>query len=96
MGMDRLFAGNMTQVARLSVAAGSLVKGLIMELERRDIYIKLHSATAGGHKVQYQVLVGKPALVKRLATALGLDHISPFTRQSKPAPSSAHKGSRAG
>ena len=77
--MDRLFVGNMTQVARLAVAAGSLVKGLIMELERRDTYIRLLCATASGHKVQYQVLVGESALVKRLATALGLEHVSPST-----------------
>jgi hypothetical protein len=79
--MDRLFTGNMTQIARLSVAAGSLVKGLIMELERRDIYIRLLCAAKGGHKVQYQILVGKEGLVKRLAAALGLEHLTPSTLQ---------------
>jgi hypothetical protein len=81
MEMDRLFTGNMTQIARLAVAAGSLVKGLIMELERRDTYIRLHSAVSGGHKVQYQILVGNEALVKRLAKALGIEHQSPSTLQ---------------
>jgi hypothetical protein len=79
--MDRLFTGNMTQIARLSVAAGSLVKGLIMELERRDTYVRLFNAVTGGHKIRYQLLVGKEGLVKRLATALGLDHRSPSTLQ---------------
>ncbi|MHC4435080.1 MAG: peptidoglycan recognition protein family protein [Planctomycetota bacterium] len=77
--LDRLFAGNMTQVAKLSVAAASLVKGLLMELERRDTYIRLYSGAAGGHKVQYHILVGNPALVKRLASAFGIEHVSPST-----------------
>ncbi|MFC1640169.1 N-acetylmuramoyl-L-alanine amidase [Gemmatimonadota bacterium] len=77
--MDRVFEGNMRLIGKMAVGAGSMVKGLIMELERRDTYIRLHSVETGGHKVRYHLLVGKEGLVKRLAAALGLQHVTPST-----------------
>jgi len=79
--LDHLFAANIEQIRKMAVSAGSLVKGLIMELERRDIYIRLYGAAVGGHKVEYKMVIGKPGLVKRLATALGMEHVSPSVLQ---------------
>jgi hypothetical protein len=83
---DRLFESNIDQVSTLSVAAGSLVKGLILELERRDTYIRLFYAEPGGHRVEYEFLTGRKEeyefltgrkeLVKRLATAFGFQRVT--------------------
>ena len=74
--LERLFESNAEQIAALSVAAGSLVKGLIMELERRDTYIRLFYAERGGHRVEYEFLTGKQDLVKGLATAFGFERVT--------------------
>jgi hypothetical protein len=71
--LERLFASNVHQIRTLSVAAGSLVKGLVMELERRDTYIRLYYAEPNGNGVEYEFLTGNEELVKRLATALGIE-----------------------
>jgi len=71
--LERLFASNVEQIRTLAVAAGSLVKGLVLELERRDTYIRLYYAEPGGHRVEYEFLSGNEELVKRLATALGIE-----------------------
>jgi hypothetical protein len=46
----------MLQVDQLNVSAGSLVKALVMELERHGTHIRLHSPTRGGHRVDYAVV----------------------------------------
>ena len=42
--IDELFLHNIQEINRMNIAAGSLVKALIMELERRNIYFKLNQA----------------------------------------------------
>jgi hypothetical protein len=74
--LDALFESNIAQIANMSVAAGSSVKGLIMELGRRDTHIRLTAAEAGGHKVKYELVTGSGQLVKRIATALGFERVA--------------------
>lgn len=77
--IDRLFDSNVQQINVMNVAAGSLVKGLIMELERngRNTYIRLHDATNGGHNVSYDLVQGDVDLVLRLARSLGFEEVTP-------------------
>ena len=74
--LDALFDSNILQIVKLAVAAGSLVKGLIMELERRDTYIRLFDAAPGGHRVEYKLVAGNQVIVKRLASAFGLERVT--------------------
>jgi len=71
-GLEKLFVANMTELNKMHVPAGSMVKGLIMELERggRSTYIRLHDAVAGGHGVQYDFVQGRRDLVGRVGRAL--------------------------
>lgn len=71
--VEVLFESNVQEIHRMSVAAGSMVKGLIMELERagRNTFIRLHGAAAGGHTVDYEFLQGDRSLVGRIGRALG-------------------------
>lgn len=75
---DELFEHNIQQINVMNVAAGSMVKGLIMELERgdRDTYIRLRDAVAGGHKVNYDFIKGDPGLVFRIAHAFGFKTVT--------------------
>lgn len=68
-----LFNQNMMELNKMDVAAGSMVKGLVMELERknRSTYIRLHDAEDDGHIIFYNFLEGKKDLVMRIAGALG-------------------------
>lgn len=70
---DALFAHNLEQIDQMNVAAGSMVKGLIMELERgsRDTFIRLRDPDVGGHGVSYDFMKGDPGLVGRIGRALG-------------------------
>jgi N-acetyl-anhydromuramyl-L-alanine amidase AmpD len=69
--LDELFRHNVEQIHRLYVPAGSVLKGLIMELARRDTYIRLLNPAPGGHLVEYEFVQGTRALVERIARALG-------------------------
>jgi len=81
LNMDELFEHNIQQINIMNVAAGSMVKGLIMELERsnRDTYIKLKNPVAGGHKVNYDFVKGDPGLVFRVANAFGFKTVTADT-----------------
>lgn len=70
---EKLFEENVQQINRMNVAAGSMVKGLIMELKRgdRNTYIRLRDAEANGHTVGYDFIQGEKDLVGRIARALG-------------------------
>lgn len=70
--LDALFTHNMTELNKLKPAAGSLVKCLLMELERdtRATHIRLYDAQPGGHRVKYAFVRGRADLVGRLARAL--------------------------
>ncbi len=68
-----LFAHNIEQIRQMNIAAGSMVKGLIMELERgaRDTFIRLRDPDPGGHGVSYDFVRGDRSLVGKIARALG-------------------------
>ncbi len=69
----RLYEENVRELDRMNVAAASVVKGLIMELERhgRATYIRLGNAAPRGHTVEYTLVQGDRHLVSAVATALG-------------------------
>lgn len=68
-----LFTHNIEQINQMNVAAGSMVKGLIMELERgaRDTFIRLRDPEQGGHGISYDFVRGDHALVGKIARSLG-------------------------
>lgn len=76
--IDELFEHNVQQLNTMNIAAGSMVKGLIMELQRgdRNTYIKLKKAVADGHKVNYEFIKGDPGLVFRIANAFGFKTVT--------------------
>ncbi len=76
--LDQLFKDNIKQINQMNVAAGSMLKGLIMELERgeRGTYIKLSNAVTDGHAVDYEFVQGDRTLVARIARALGFRTIT--------------------
>lgn len=78
MDKDRLFESNIQQINIMNVAAGSMVKGLLMELERdtRNTYIRLHDAVPNGHAVSYDFVQGDAGLVFRVARALGFKEVT--------------------
>jgi N-acetyl-anhydromuramyl-L-alanine amidase AmpD len=79
--IDELFDHNVLELNKMDVAAGSMVKGLIMELERgdRNTYIKLRDAEAEGHTICYDFLEGDKSLVKRIGGALGFKKVTKDT-----------------
>ena len=76
--IEELFQHNVQQIDRMNVAAGSMVKGLIMELERknRGTYIRLRNPAPGGHTVEYDFVSGDRSLVGRVARALGFRSVT--------------------
>lgn len=76
--IQQLFNQNTGELDRMSVAAGSMVKGLIMELAdgNRKTYIRLRNPVVGGHKVEYDFVQGDRTLVGRLARALGFQSVT--------------------
>lgn len=76
--IEQLFAANVEQINQMYVAAGSMVKGLIMELARdnRNTYIKLRDAVPNGHVVYYDFVQGDKTLVFRVARALGFKEVT--------------------
>lgn len=76
--IDALFEHNVRQIDVMHVPAGSMVKGLIMELERggRSTYIRLFDAVPGGHAVSYEHVQGDRSLVGRIARALGFASVT--------------------
>jgi hypothetical protein len=71
-----LFQHNAAQIDQLYVPAGSMVKGLIMELERRDTYIRLDNPAPGGRMVEYHIVQGVKSLVERIGRALGFKAVT--------------------
>jgi len=74
--LEILFDLNALVLGSLDVAAGSLVKTLLKELERRDVYLELNDAEPDGHVVRYQVLQGDAGEVARLGQALGFKRVT--------------------
>ena len=71
--LDQLFENNAKELNQMDIAAGSLVKALLLELERgnRHAYIRLRNPVKDGHTIEYDLVEGDPAVVKRLARVLG-------------------------
>ena len=74
--IEALFQENVRRIDAMHVAAGSLVKALIMELERRRIYVRLGEPKAGAHSIGYEVVRGDRRDIPRLARALGFESVS--------------------
>lgn len=75
---DELFENNVNEINKMNISAGSLIKDLIMELERdnRNTYIKLHDAVPDGHVVHYTLATGDQNLVTNIAHALGFKNVT--------------------
>jgi N-acetylmuramoyl-L-alanine amidase-like protein len=78
LAIQQLFQSNASVINAMNVSAGSMVKGLIMELERnnRATYIRLRDPVAGGHAVGYDLVQGDAKLVERIAKALGFKSVT--------------------
>jgi hypothetical protein len=69
--IEALESHNTRRLDRLPVAAGSLVKTLLMELERRHVYLRLRTPAPDARAVRYDVVRGDHGEVARLGRALG-------------------------
>lgn len=85
--ISQLFEDNVRQIDAMHVAAGSMVKGLIMELakDQRATYIRLRDAAPGGHTVRYDFVQGQRDLVGRVARALGFKAVTDSTLEVRSA-----------
>jgi len=77
--VESLFRDNVDLLAVLDPAAGSLVKALLMELERRRTFLRLHDPTPDGHTIGFTLVHGDRRAVGRLATALGFAAVTDDT-----------------
>ena len=67
--LEALWENNVHQIVQMHLMAGSMVKQVLLELKKRDTYIRLRDAH--GHTVSYDMVEGDPNLVIGLAMALG-------------------------
>ncbi|HLB37179.1 MAG TPA: N-acetylmuramoyl-L-alanine amidase [Gemmatimonadales bacterium] len=74
--IESLFARNVGHLNRMDAAAGSLVKALLMELERRQTYLRLEMPEEGAHAIRYDVIQGDRRRVPPLARALGFKNMT--------------------
>ncbi len=65
--LDMLFAQNVRVLDDMDVAAASLVKALLMELERRDTHIRIANPEPAGHRVEYAFVKGVRKLIGQVA-----------------------------
>ena len=71
-----LFERNARRLDRMDTAAGSLVKNLLMELERRSTYLELDTPDTGSHTIDYELLEGDRAVLEEIAEALGFKQVT--------------------
>jgi len=74
--IDALFQHNARRIDLLDVAVGSLVKHLLMELERRDTYVELETPESDAHDVGYDLIRGDRAALNRIARSLGFERVT--------------------
>ncbi len=74
--IETLFAGNVRRLNRMDTAAGSLVKALMMELERRGTYLRLEEPKADAHAIGFRLVQGDRGQVAPLAKALGFKNVT--------------------
>jgi hypothetical protein len=76
LDISLLFDRNTRRLDRMETAAGSLVKNLMMELERRGVYLKLAEPAIGSHAIEYDISQGDREQVALLAHALGFKTVT--------------------
>ena len=71
---DALFEQNVQVINQMDVAAGSMIKHVVHDLDRRgrNTYIALHDPAPDGHSVDYDFLEGDETLIGRIGRSLGL------------------------
>jgi hypothetical protein len=74
--IETLFAHNAERLNAMDVSAGSLVKALIMELERRGTYLRLGTPAPHSHQIGYELVQGDHRHVPSLARALGFKTVT--------------------
>jgi hypothetical protein len=74
--IEALFHRNVRRLDRMDVAAGSLVKALMMELDRRRTYVELNTPDPGAHDIGYDLVHGDAQDVSRVAKALGFERVT--------------------
>jgi len=74
--VEALFDHNTRRLDRMPVAAGSLVKTLLMELGRRHVYVELDTPAPDARTIGYAVAQGDVSEVSRLARALGFQNVT--------------------
>ena len=75
---DKLFENNVQEINKMNIAAGSMVKGLIMALDdkNRNTFIKLRDAVNNGHLVFYDFVSGNRKLVIDAANSQGFKKVT--------------------
>jgi hypothetical protein len=74
---EALYKRNVRRLNRMDVAAASLVKNLMMELERRDAYLEFDTPQSGSHTIDYQLLdQSDRAVLEEIAEALGFKEVT--------------------
>lgn len=69
--INQLYEHNIHQIEQMDVAAGSMVKNLILKAERNDVgYVKLSSAN--GHTAHYEIIEGTVENWSIVSSSLGL------------------------
>ena len=63
---------NISEIDKLNIASGSMIKALIQGIEKNGIYIRLSNATKEGHKIDYEHIKGDKKTFDTIAKALGL------------------------
>ncbi len=76
--IQALLTHNAGQINEMDVAAGSVVKSMIVVLEShgRDTYIRLKDPVPGGHIVHYEFVEGDETLIKRAGDHLGFKNVT--------------------
>ena len=70
---NQLFNHNMEELNKLNVAAGSMIKALLIGIESNgSTYIRLSNAQQSGNKVDYAYMEGDETMVEKIGRALGL------------------------
>jgi hypothetical protein len=66
---ETLFTWNARQLNRMHLAAGSVVKTLLMELERRHVYLRLNPTSPGSHRAKYELVQRRRTAATRISRA---------------------------
>ena len=69
--IENLFQSNILEINKMDVGSGSMVKQVILELEKEKTFIKLKNAKVNGHSVEYEFLEGKKDLIYAFGNYLG-------------------------